>query len=256
MSTPGAPAIFAESRDAGPLARLDPRTRLLAALGAILVLVTLSSPAVLLAAVALAALLAVFARLPLRATLKRLAAVEAFLVLLLVSLPFTMAGEPLISVLGLPFSREGLMLAVAIALRVNAAILLAAALLSQMGTIGLARAMTGLGVPPALAHLTQLTVRYIAVFQEEYQRLARAMRARAFRPQSTLHGWRSLGYLVGMLLVRSVERAERVLRAMKCRGFSGRFPALDHGRLGRADILFLALWATLFAALALTEHLP
>ena len=36
------------------------------------------------------------------------------------------------------------------------------------------------------------------------------LRVRGFKPGSNRHTWRSLGYLVGMLLVRSLERAERV----------------------------------------------
>ena len=42
------------------------------------------------------------------------------------------------------------------------------------------------------------------------------------------HSYRSLGYLVGMLLVHSFDRSERVLAAMKCRGFCGRYYLLDH----------------------------
>jgi cobalt/nickel transport system permease protein len=42
------------------------------------------------------------------------------------------------------------------------------------------------------------------------------------------HSYRAIGYLVGMLLVRSFDRSERVLAAMKCRGFRGRYYMLDH----------------------------
>ena len=42
------------------------------------------------------------------------------------------------------------------------------------------------------------------------------------------HSYRTFGYLVGMLLVRSFDRSERVLAAMKCRGFRGQYWLLDH----------------------------
>jgi cobalt/nickel transport system permease protein len=250
-----ASAIFAESRDAGMLARLDPRARLVAAVLFLLLLVTLDSAAGLAAALVLAVAAVLLTRLPLGATLRRLAAVEGFLIVLLVTLPLTVPGVTSVGVLGLPASREGFALALAIAARVNAGVLVIAALLSTMGTTRLAQAMTGIGVPDTLAHLFQLTVRYIAVFHEEYRRLRRAMRARAFRAGGNWHSWRSLGHLVGMLVVRSVERAERVVVAMKCRGFTGTFPAFETSRLGASDAAFLVGWAGCLVALALVEHL-
>jgi len=256
MSGPaGASAIFLESRDSALVARLDPRVRLAAALSFMVALVPLNAALSLAAALAAGVAAAVLARVPLEATLRRLAAIEGFLTLLLVTLPFTMSGSELFSVLGWPASREGFERALAILVRVNAAVLVAAALLSTMGAMRLAGAMAGIGVPGRIAHLFQLTVRYIAVFHDEYARLRRAMRARAFQPGSNRHSWRTLGNLVGMLLVRSVERAERVVWAMKCRGFSGSFPAFDQRELGPADFCFALLWTALIASLLALEYL-
>ena len=50
------------------------------------------------------------------------------------------------------------------------------------------------------------------------------MRARGFRPRTSRHTWRSYGNLMGMLLVRALERAQRVEEAMLCRGYNGAFP--------------------------------
>ena len=164
-----------------------------------------------------------------------------------------MPGAEIGRVFGLAASREGLERAVVILVRVNAAVLVVAALLSTMGAARLAAAMAGVGAPARLAHLFQLTVRYVAVFHDEYARMRRAMRARAFRAGSNRHSWRTLGNLVGMLLVRSVERAERVAWAMKCRGFAGRFPEFERGRMTGADLAFGLLWAALLAALVWLE---
>lgn len=68
-----------------------------------------------------------------------------------------------------------------------------------------------------------------------------------------LHTYRSLGHLVGMLLVRSFDRAERIAAAMKCRGFQGRFYLLDHFTFGRRDALFCGLSASLLIGLVLLE---
>ena len=75
---------------------------------------------------------------------------------------------------------------------------------------------------------------------------------RGFRPRLDRHTYRSLGYLVGMLLVRSFDRAERILAAMKCRGFQGHFFILDHFAFGRRDAAFcVAATVLVFALLAM-----
>ena len=68
-----------------------------------------------------------------------------------------------------------------------------------------------------------MSVRYISVLEDEYVRIRRAMKARAFVARSNVHTWRTFGWLVGMLLVRSFERSRRVSNAMRCRGFNGSF---------------------------------
>ena len=248
-----ASAIFVEGRDAGSVARLDPRVRLAATLLFMAVLVFLRSPWPLAAALAMGAATTLWARPPLYDTLHRLAEIEGFLALLLLSLPFTVAGTGMFSLLGYPASWEGLQRAIAIVVRVNAAVLVISALLSTMGSMRLAAAMAGIGIPAKIAHLFQLTVRYIAVFHDEYSRLRRAMRARAFQAGSNGHSWRTFGSLVGMLLVRSFERAERVTWAMKCRGFSGSFPDFERSRANMADLAFLAVWMAALVALVVLE---
>jgi cobalt/nickel transport system permease protein len=91
------------------------------------------------------------------------------------------------------------------------------------------------------------TVRYLDLLHHEYERLRRAMRARGFRPGPNAHTLRTLGHLVGMLLVRAFDRSERVLAAMKCRGFRGRFPALHEMSWSRTDARFAAAAGLLLA---------
>ena len=116
--------------------------------------------------------------------------------------------------------------------------------------------MAGIGMPPRLAQLLQMTVRYIGLFNDEYHRLRRAMRVRGFRPASNRHSWRSLGNLLGMLLVRSLERAERVRWAMACRGFSGKLLANEATALSGRDFGFLATAALAMGLLVSLQVWP
>ena len=52
------------------------------------------------------------------------------------------------------------------------------------------------------------------------------------------HTYSSFGNLLGMLLVRGYDRSERILAAMKCRGFQGRFYLLDHFCFQARDVIF------------------
>jgi cobalt/nickel transport system permease protein len=119
----------------------------------------------------------------------------------------------------------------------------------------LGHALSHLHVPDKLTHLLLLTVRYLEVLQREYLRLEAAMRVRGFRPRISRHTYRSYGYLVGMLLVRSLDRSERVLAAMKCRGFRGRFYLLDHFAFSRRDVPFCVASGVVLAGLIVLEVL-
>ncbi len=61
---------------------------------------------------------------------------------------------------------------------------------------------------------------------------------RSFKPGTNLHTYKSYAYLVGMLIVSSYERAQRIYNAMLCRGFTGKFPVIDHFSLRKSDIMF------------------
>jgi cobalt/nickel transport system permease protein len=67
-----------------------------------------------------------------------------------------------------------------------------------------------------------LAHRYVYVFQHEAQRMHRGMRVRGFRKRCDLETLRILGNFLGMLLVRSFERTQRVHDAMLSRGYDGK----------------------------------
>jgi cobalt/nickel transport system permease protein len=127
--------------------------------------------------------------------------------------------------------------------------------LALLGLVGglepavLGHALARLRVPDKLVHLLLLTVRQIELVHQELGRLRRAMRARAFQPRSDRHTWVSYGNLIGMLLVRSLDRSQRMLAAMRCRGFDGRLYLLDERRWRAADTAFLITLLPVLAGL-------
>ena len=132
-------------------------------------------------------------------------------------------------------TREGLLLCARICLKSNAILLGFIALVATMDLSTLGYVLNYFRLPRKLVNLLLLTYRYVFVIEEEYQRLVRAAKIRGFSPGSNLHTYRTYAYMTGMLFVRASLRAERVYKAMKCRGFSGQFHCLRKFSLSASD---------------------
>lgn len=234
----------------------DPRLLVLAAVGFAFVTVSLNRLPVLIVAFASAVLVAAWGLRDARTIFRPLVSLGGIILVMLLTLPFTVPGEPWLEIGPLRASLNGLELVSRIALKASAVALALVTLLGGIDPAALGHALARLGIPDKLAHLFLLTVRYVGVLYQEHQRLHRAMRARAFVPRSDRHTWRSLGWLMGMLLVRSLERSRRVSAAMKCRGFYGRLHLLDPLCWRPADSLLGLLFLLGFAGLLALEHLP
>jgi len=233
--------------------RMDPRLKLVtAAVLSAIVAVSSRWPAYIPGAF-LALGLVLLARLPLWKVFIRLLMVNGLILFLWFLLPFTVSGEALWTLGPFAASREGIALAAHITIRSNIIVLAFLSLVSTTPVFALGHAMGGLGIPDKMVQLFFFTYRYIHVIYEEYQRLVRALKIRGFRARSNLHTYRTYAYLVGMLLVKSYERAERVREAMLCRGFKGRFYTLYEFSVHGADIALTVILLSGAVAMALLE---
>jgi cobalt/nickel transport system permease protein len=236
-----------------PLHRLDPRIRLASAAGYSCVLAVCREFPALLAALFLSMALVAAARLRIAEVLKRLLVVNGLVVFIWAVIPFTFPGEALFRLGPLHAAREGIELAAQITLKSNAIILAFMALVATMPFATVGHALHRLRVPDKIVHLLLMTYRYIFVLEQEYQRLVRAARIRGFRPGTNLHTYRTYAYLVGMLFVRAVDRAERVRWAMLCRGFKHKFYSLHEFNAGGGSIAFFVLMSAAVLGIAALE---
>ena len=247
---PDAPGSFAGSFIAGT----DPRLRIVAAAAFAVATVACHWIPVLLLALCISVCFMLAERLPLGKTLKRMAAMDGFIVFLLLLLPFTVPGDAIFTVWGFVASWEGVHQAVTIALKANAVVLMLMVLVGTLEAVTFGHALHALRVPAALVHLLLFTIRYVDVLHEEYLRLRQAMKARGFKPSNSLHTYRTFGYLVGMMLVRALERSERILDAMKCRGFTGAIPLLAKFEFSRRDAAFATLMIAIMGLIFWLEY--
>lgn len=224
-----------------PVHRIEPRLRVLQTvlLAAACAVMTRPAPLALLLAGAIA--LCLLARIPARVHLRRLLPLNAMLAVACAGLFLT---EPA------PGATDPAVRAMALVLKANTLLLALTALVGTLEPAALGDALERLRVPRAFTRLLLLTVRYVEVLRREMGRMRQAMRVRGFRPALDRRTLQCLGHLVGMLLVRAFDRADRVAMAMRCRGYAGHFPARPPRPLRVSEILDFVCANVLLAALA------
>lgn len=114
---------------------------------------------------------------------------------------------------------QGIDAALAITLRTHAIVLWCAACLARLDETRLVAALRTLRCPATLCALLELSLRYRGVLVDVWRRQWRAMRARGFRPAPTRASLALLGEAIGLLVIDALERAERIERAMRARGW-------------------------------------
>jgi cobalt/nickel transport system permease protein len=122
-------------------------------------------------------------------------------------------------------------------------------LIAVTGFPAICEALERLGMPRVFAVQLLFLHRYIFVLTDEGGRVARARQLRSCGRKGL--GLRQFGPLVGHLLLRTWERAERIHMAMLARGFSGEIHARRQGRFGGREAAFLIGWSLLFITLRL-----
>jgi len=232
---------------------LDPRVKIVVTFVFSLVVALNQDLAATALSIVLPVALILAARLTLKKVLARLAIVNGFIAFMWLFLPFTTPGETIYTLGPLTIQRAGVEAALLITLKSNSIILMVIALLGTSPIFTLVHALSHLWVPDKLVHLFFFCYRYIHVIHGEYHRLVNAMKIRGFRPKTDMHTYRAYAYLLGMLLVRSFDRSKRILQAMRCRGFKGKFYILHHYQMKRYDYALVGS-SLAFAALLLTAR--
>ncbi|MEI2693098.1 MAG: cobalt ECF transporter T component CbiQ [Anaerolineae bacterium] len=254
-----------------PIHRLDPRVKLVGALGFILA-AALTPDGAWLAFAALAVLwlaLVLMSDVPPGLLLRRGLVALPFAAAA-VTVLFTLPGQALLTVQipltgwQLTISDAGLVRFVTILLKSGVSVLMAVLLAATTAFPELLRAMRGIGIPAVLVGVIAFMYRYIFVLVDEAQTMLRARDARsAAGPAGQKAGgtllWRAkiVGGMVGSLFVRSLARSERVYQAMASRGYAGELRWLDKPRMRPIDLFWLVvmflvllmiqLWARLIA---------
>lgn len=142
---------------------------------------------------------------PLRLIIRRLAFFLPFMIMLAVSIP-SVAG----------FQRGG-ELALLLLLRSTVSFLAVLWLTQVVPLPNLLKALRRLRVPPVMVDCLQFMFRYSSHLYQEFERMRLARDTRSFQRVSRIRSWLLTSQMLGMLLLRAINRAERVHRAVQAR---------------------------------------
>ncbi len=172
--------------------------------------------------------------IPLKVILKKLLVVSPFVLFVGIFNP-VLDTRIMYSVYGIKISGGWISFAsiiIKFILTISAALLLVA----TTSFPGICFALDRLRVPKIFVVQLLFLYRYIFVLVEETMRIVRARNMRSFGKRGK--NIKSFTNIVGVLLVRSIERSERIYQAICSRGFDGQIRLVKDFRLRFTDIIF------------------
>lgn len=155
------------------------------------------------------------ARIPLVYVAKRLILFWPPLILMSLSLPLSQAG------------RSGWLMSIAIFVRGTLSFTAALWLVNVMPFGQLLLTLRRLNVPDVLLAILSQMYRFLFVLWDELDRMRMARRARSFGKLSAWTEWKVSAAMLSRLLIRALDRADRVHQAMLARGWTGETHWID-----------------------------
>jgi cobalt/nickel transport system permease protein len=125
------------------------------------------------------------------------------------------------------------------------------ALIASTGFASICMSLEKMGVPNVFAVQLLFLYRYIFVLIDEASRMVRARSLRVFEKRGM--GFSVFISMIGQLLLRALDRAQRIHRAMRCRGFDGEIRMTRPLAFCRRDGVFVLGWSALFVLMRLYD---
>ena len=139
-----------------------------------------------------------------------------------------------------PDLSDGLIMGMKIAFRVNMIYIVFTNLLLPLGFSGIYQGLYSLGLPEKLRVLIILTLRGIFILRERMEAALMAVKLRG----NNIHGlmkFRVFAYILGGVLLKGIDKSERMMMAVICRGGFGGFNQFENNKLNKKDITIFSL---------------
>ncbi len=183
--------------------------------------------------------------IPFKAVGKKLLFVSPFVIFIGIFNPI-IDREIIIHVYGFDISGGWISL-LSILMKFALTVSMALLLVATTSFVGICEALNRLKLPEIFTVQLLFLYRYLFVLLEEALRMVRARDARSFRKKG--FGARTYVNMITVLLIRTLQRAERIYGAMVSRGFMGRIVVTKTHSVKFADLAYGAGFISFFIVL-------
>lgn len=235
-----------ESHIQSPIRRLNPKAKIITLTAIVFVVVT-TPPAEMVSfflylTIALAMILA--SHIPITFFVKRLALVLPFIAVAVVAAPIIKGGDTVLTIpagfTAIEVSRKGALVLFNVTSKSVLSVLFLSFLVSTTPFSDVIVGLRELRFPYFLSDALSFMYQYIFILIDEAEKISRARDARLYGGRWI---WNSniIGYMIGAIFVRSMERGERTYLAMKSRGYDTMLVTRKTGKLVLKDYLFIII---------------
>jgi cobalt/nickel transport system permease protein len=222
---------------------LDPRTKLLCSLAFVLAVVLTPAGTWKVYTVYLVVMIGIvlLSCLPLKYVLKRSLVIFPFVIMIAIFTPFVKQGLEAaswdIGAWHIGITYEGLAVLANVVVKSWLCILCLIVLSSSTKFEELLHGMNRLKVPQVFVQIISFMYRYMFVITDQAMRMQMARDSRNFG-FNRRNIFKTMGNIIGMLFIRSYERAERIYAAMLSRGYYGEIVVVNQLRFRLPDAYF------------------
>jgi cobalt/nickel transport system permease protein len=236
--------IDVESHIESPIRRLNPKAKIVTL--TLMVFIIVTTPPAEIASfflyLTIALVMVIVSHIPLTFFLKRLVLVLPFIAVAVVAAPI-IKGETVVLTIPVGFmtidvSHEGALILFNVTAKSILSVLFLSFLVSTTPFSDVIVGLRELRFPHILSDALSFMYQYIFILIDEVEKISRARDARLYGGRWIWHS-NIIGYMIGAIFVRSMERGERTYLAMKARGYDTSLITRGTGKMGTADYFFI-----------------
>ena len=238
---------------------LDPRVKCISGVFFILAAI-FTKPASFLSFALYALLIAILiylSKIPINFILKKSLAIIPFVLMIAIFIPFfkegKVAGAYSFGTFKLTVTYSGLSIFWNVLIKAYLSILCVITLMASTKFTDLLKALEKLKVPNIFIMIISFMYRYIFVIIDELMKMNQAREARSINTSKWFHV-KTLANMLGVLFIRSYERAEVIYIAMCSRGFTGTINTLDTFQIKKRDFFFISALVGILILIKIGVH--
>jgi cobalt/nickel transport system permease protein len=126
-------------------------------------------------------------------------------------------------------------------MRSNIILITTLILFNQRDIFHIAYGFSKLGLSKKLNALVFFMAKFVVLMKNELQSIKKAMIARNFKTKTDLFTYSIYANILGVLIVKSFDKAQKLHQAMELRGYNGTIYCSNYEKGTRMDLFFLGL---------------